>query len=461
MEKIIKDRKKIWKGVIKFGCVLVFVYLSMSVYFLNHFYFGSSINCINVSGKTIKDAETKILNEVDNYSLELDGRNNVKDMIKGTDINLKYELGSKIKDLKSKQHPFGWVYEIFTSKEYKNSELATFDENLLKQYYDKLSCFKNDNVIEPKNPSFEYGENGYVIMDEVYGNKINADCLYKQIVDAILNGKRKIDLDSTGCYENPQYTSKSKEVVDARDMLNKYAASKITYTFGDKQDVLDGATIHNWLNIDENYGVSVDEKKVRDYVKKLASTYNTDGVIREFSTSLGTKVKVSGGDYGWVIDNSKEIKDLIETIKQGQSVTKEPAYKQTAISRDTNDIGNTYVEINLSRQHLWYYKNGSLVVEGDVVTGNVSKGNSTPGGIYTLKFKQKNATLKGEGYSTQVNFWMPFNGGIGIHDASWRSTFGGNIYMTNGSHGCVNSPYYLASTIYNNIEDGTPIVCYS
>ncbi len=461
MEKIIKDRKKIWKGVIKFGCVLVFVYLSMSAYFLNHFYFGSSINCINVSGRTIKDAETKILNEVDNYSLELDGRNNVRDIIKGTDISLKYELGSKIKDLKSKQHPFGWVYEIFTSKEYKNSELATFDENLLKEYYDKLSCFKNDNVIEPKNPSFEYGENGYVIMDEVYGNKINADCLYKQIVDAILNGKRKIDLDSTGCYENPQYTSKSKEVVDARDMLNKYAASKITYTFGDKQDVLDGATIHNWLNIDENYGVSVDEKKVRDYVKKLASTYNTDGVTREFSTSLGTKVKVSGGDYGWVIDNSKEIKDLIETIKQGQSVTKEPAYKQTAISRNTDDIGNTYVEINLSRQHLWYYKNGSLVVEGDVVTGNVSKGNSTPGGIYTLKFKQKNATLKGEGYSTQVDFWMPFNGGIGIHDASWRGAFGGNIYMTNGSHGCVNSPYYLASTIYNNIEDGTPIVCYS
>lgn len=461
MEKIIKDRKKIWKGVIKFGCVLVFVYLSMSVYFLNHFYFGSSINCINVSGKTIKDAETTILNEVDNYSLELDGRNNVKDIIKGTDINLKYELGSKIKDFKRKQHPFGWIYEIFTSKEYKNSELATFDENLLKEYYDKLSCFKNDNVIEPKNSSFEYGENGYVIMDEVYGNKINADCLYKQIVDSILNGKRKIDLDSTGCYENPQYTSKSKEVVDARDMLNKYVASKITYTFGDKQDLLDGATIHNWLNIDENYGVSVDEKKVRDYVKKLASTYNTDGITREFSTSLGTKVKISGGDYGWVIDNSKEIKDLIETIKQGQSVTKEPAYKQTAISRNTNDIGNTYVEINLSRQHLWYYKNGSLVVEGDVVTGNVSKGNSTPGGIYTLKFKQKNATLKGEGYSTQVNFWMPFNGGIGIHDASWRGAFGGNIYMTNGSHGCVNSPYYLASTIYNNIEDGTPIVCYS
>lgn len=461
MEKIVRYRKEIWKGVIVSISILILIYLSMSIYFLNHFYFGSSVNCIDISGKSVKDAETKILTEAENYSLELDGRNDVKDIIKGADINLKYELGSKIEEIKSKQHSFGWIYEIFTSKEYKISEITTFDENLLKERYNKLSCFQNDKVIEPKNPGFEYKENGYIITDEVYGNKINTTCFYKQIVDAILNGERKINLDATGCYESPKYTSKSKEVTEAKDMLNKYASSQITYNFGDKQEVLDGSTIHDWLNTDENYAVSVDEKKVKDYVKKLASTYNTDGATREFTTSLGTKVKVSGGDYGWIIDNSKEVNDLIETIKQGQSITKEPAYKQTAISRNTNDIGNTYVEINLSRQHLWYYKNGSLVVEGNVVTGNVSNGHSTPGGIYTLKFKQKNATLKGEGYSTQVDFWMPFNGGIGIHDASWRSTFGGNIYMTNGSHGCVNSPYYLASTIYNNIEEGTPIVCYS
>lgn len=55
---------------------------------------------------------------------------------------------------------------------------------------------------------------------------------------------------------------------------------------------------------------------------------------------------------------------------------------------------------------------------------------------------------------------MPFNGGIGIHDAIWRSQFGGNIYKTNGSHGCVNAPPYLAQKIFENIEPGTPIVCY-
>lgn len=95
-----------------------------------------------------------------------------------------------------------------------------------------------------------------------------------------------------------------------------------------------------------------------------------------------------------------------------------------------------------------------------MVTGNVSNNTSTPTGVYSLKYKQRDATLKGQGYSSPVNFWMPFNGGIGIHDASWRSVFGGRIYLTNGSHGCVNSPYYLANTIFNNINEGTPVVCY-
>jgi lipoprotein-anchoring transpeptidase ErfK/SrfK len=99
-------------------------------------------------------------------------------------------------------------------------------------------------------------------------------------------------------------------------------------------------------------------------------------------------------------------------------------------------------------------------VEGDVVTGNVSLNDATPVGIYRLKYKEKNATLKGEGYSSPVSFWMPFNGGIGIHDANWRSVFGGEIYKTNGSHGCINSPYNLAQTIFDNINAGTPVVCY-
>jgi lipoprotein-anchoring transpeptidase ErfK/SrfK len=171
-------------------------------------------------------------------------------------------------------------------------------------------------------------------------------------------------------------------------------------------------------------------------------------------------VKISGGDYGWMINSTKEVQELIKVIKEGQVTTKEPIYMQTASARDVNDLGKTYVEVDMTKQHLWFYKNGSLVVDGDVVTGNVSDKNATPTGVYKLKYKQKNATLRGDNYNTPVSFWMPFNGDIGIHDATWRDTFGGNIYMTNGSHGCVNAPYTVAKTIFSNIDQDTPVICY-
>ena len=336
----------------------------------------------------------------------------------------------------------------------------TYDDELLKECVDKLSCFDSSNIIEPQNPSFQYTDDGYMIIDEVYGNKINKDILYDRVINAILKGEKTIDLESSNCYENPQYTSSSQEVIETKDRLNKYTNLKITYAFGDKSEVLDGSIINNWIEINENLEITFDEKKIKSYLDKLSSTYDTVGKTRDFVTSLGTTIKVSGGDYGWSINKNEEVKDLIESIKDEQTITKEPIYKKTAIYHDNNDMGNTYVEINMTKQHLWFYKNGVLVVEGDVVTGNVNNNCPTPTGIYELKFKQKDATLKGEGYNTHVSFWMPFNGGIGIHDAIWRSSFGGKIYMTNGSHGCVNAPYYLANTIFDNIDEGSPVICY-
>ncbi|MBA8983497.1 hypothetical protein DFR98_003288 [Clostridium saccharobutylicum] len=338
--------------------------------------------------------------------------------------------------------------------------MVDFDEVLLKKALDNLSCFDENNIIEPQNPIFKYTENGYEIIDEVYGNKINKDILYNYVKNAILKGETIIDLESINCYEKPQYTSKSQEVIAAKDMLNKYVMSEITYKFGESKEVLDKSIINEWLTVDDNYQIIFDKEKIKKYLHVLSNTYDTVGKIRNFSTSLGKMVKVSGGDYGWAINIDNEMNELINIIKEGKTITRQPVYKQTAIYHDDNDIGNTYVEINMTKQHLWFYKNGTLVAAGDVVTGNISRGHSTPVGIYRLKFKQKNAVLKGESYRTPVKFWMPFNGGIGIHDASWRSQFGGDIYKTSGSHGCVNAPNYLAGIIFNNIEEDTPIVCY-
>ena len=106
-------------------------------------------------------------------------------------------------------------------------------------------------------------------------------------------------------------------------------------------------------------------------------------------------------------------------------------------------------------------KNGSKVLESDFVSGNVSKNWTTPPGAFPLTYRTRNATLKGEGYSTPVNYWMPFNGGIGFHDAPWRSAFGGQIYKTSGSHGCVNLPPAVAKQLYEYVDAGFPVLCYN
>ncbi|MCT8975913.1 L,D-transpeptidase/peptidoglycan binding protein [Clostridium sp. CX1] len=451
---------RIIMGIMIILWVLLITYMGTVAYFTNRFYFGSEINGINVSGKTVEETKEQMASKLQSYRLNLKERGGKEEEIRGPDINLKYNPSRSYKEFKDKQNPYRWVLAPFDKEESKMAEELSYDNRLLKEKIDKLPCFNSSNVVEPKNPSFKYEDKGYVIISEVNGNKVDKDILYRQIVKAISKEETSIDLETTDCYVRPKYTSKSPEIIKVKDILNKYVSSKITYVFGESKETIAGSEINKWLKINENLEITVDEEKVRTSLEEIFSAYNTVGKLRNFVTSSGKTIDIDGGDYGWSINIAKEIQDLNTIIKEGQTITKEPTYSQTALSHNKNGIGNTYVEIDMTNQHLWFYKNGSLVVQGDIVTGNISSNHGTPKGIYRLKYKQADTVLRGQDYSSPVSFWMPFNGGIGIHDANWRGAFGGNIYRTNGSHGCVNCPYYLAREIFYNIQAGSPVICY-
>ena len=459
IQTAIHNRKKPIKVSIICSSIFLIIYLGISMYFSNHFYYGSVINGINASGKTVAQVDKALLVKSETYTLKLKERNGISEQIKSSDIDLKYNA-NKIQVLKDNQNSFMWIFALLNSKTSEMNDVVTYDNKLLKEHFDKLSCFNSKKIIEPQNVSFKYLNGGYVILNEVNGNKVNSKLLYTNVVNAILNGVTAINLDEKNLYISPKFTSTSAKAKSTKILLNKYVSSKITYTITTGNEVLDGSIIHNWLGVNENLEVTFDKNKMDEYVKKLDGNYNTVGKAREFVTSVGATVKVSGGDYGWLVDRTGEVNDLIVAIKGGQTITKVPRYVQTAASHNVNDIGNTYVEINITKQHLWFYKKGKLVVQGDVVTGNVSINDGTPTGVYKLKYKEKNAILKGEDYSVPVSEFMPFNGGIGIHPATWRNKFGGSIYLTNGSHGCINSPPSLAKKIYDNIDVNTPIICY-
>ncbi len=427
---------------------------------MKRFYFGTKINGVSVTGKTTEDIEADILAESEAYILKLKQRGNIEENINGSDIEYKYNLENKIGDLKDNQSAFGWIYGVFNTSDYKLEKKVSYNDELLKKKFRSLNCFKNDNVIKPESAKIEYENKEYVIKDEVQGNKVNKDILYKKVKEALNNKVDEINLEEIECYEKPKYTVASKEVVNAKNTLDKYIGSVITHKFGDNKEVLNGDSIHNWLDIDKNFKVSINEEKAREYVNSLSIKYDTYGATRNFKTSIGTTVNVSGGNYGWLINYSEETETLINAIKDGKKEERQPIYAQTAVAYGANDFGNTYVEINLTTQHIWFYNDGVLITEGPMVSGNADSKHATPPGIYSLTYKEKNATLRGENYAAPVSYWMPFNGDIGIHDATWRSKFGGQIYITDGSHGCINTPYDVASKIFEYITQGTPVICY-
>ncbi|MBU3127234.1 L,D-transpeptidase family protein [Clostridium tagluense] len=446
-------------NVIIFIASILLIYLIISLYFSKHFFFNTVINGVDVSLKAHEDTEDTIRGYVIDYKLQLAERNGEIEEIIGRDIGMEYNEKNSIDKVYPGRNSFKWIISLLKDQKYYVEDLFIYNKDNLKNKINGLNCLTTD-IIEPQNVSFKYINGSYKVIEEVYGNKIIKDKLYENIEMGILKGVRKLDLNETLCYENPRYTLSSYKALVTKNLLNEYVKAKITYKFGSEKEILDGNIISEWISVDKNLETVISKIAVMKYVKKLSKKYDTVGVARKFKTSMGKIVEVSGGLYGWEINREAETEALLENIKLGNVFEKEPIYTNKALYRAENEIGNTYVEVNITRQHLWFYKNGELITQGSVVSGNPNRGHSTVLGTYMLNYKQKGATLTGPGYEAPVTYWMPFFGNIGIHDASWRYSFGGEIYKRRGSHGCINAPIYLAKEIFQNIEEGTPIVCY-
>jgi lipoprotein-anchoring transpeptidase ErfK/SrfK len=438
---------------------IVLVYLLISIYFSNHFFFNTVINGADVSLKSHAAAEEIVRSYIEDYKLQLIERSGQTEEIIGQDIGIQFNKNANLSKTYHQQSSFKWISSLFRDQKYYVDDLIVFNKDILVGKINQLICV-NAVMVEPQNVSFNYSNGAYEVIAEEYGNKIIREKLNEAIEMSVLKGETKLDLNEKHCYENPKYTLSSAKTAETKNLLNKYVKSNITYMFGSKNEMLDANIIHEWLCVDDNLDVVINEIEAMKFVRGLSKKYDTVGITRNFKTSLGKVVEVKGGIYGWKIDRDAETKALIENIKHGEVLLKEPIYSQKSLYREGDEIGDTYVEINITRQHLWFYKDGKLIAQGAVVTGNPNRGFDTVVGTYMLNYKQKGAILRGPGYEAEITYWMPFFGNIGIHDATWRHSFGGEIYKRRGSHGCVNAPFYLAKTIFENIDDGTPIISY-
>ena len=458
-------KKAAWIAACTAGILLVAaggVYVGMSQKYKARFFPNTQINGVDASGKTAAEVQELIAEGVNGYTLTITERNNQTETIAGTDIKLYAEFDGSLEKMVAAQNPFAWLWHM-KQEEYTIGTMVAYDDAALESQIRNLSCLDPEKAVEPVNAKIsEYvSGQGYSIEPEQEGTAVEAEKLTQAVTGAIENLQDHLSLEEADVYKKPTVLKDDASLAEQLDKMNKYAKMSVTYQFGDSTETLNGDQIHAWLIANADGSVSVDSSKVSEYVSEMAKAHNTSNKAKTLKTSYGSTIQVSGGTYGWKINQAAETEALAAIIASGESTTREPEYSQKAASHGANDYGDTYVEINLTGQHLFFYKEGKLVVESDFVSGNLAKGWGTPAGSYPLAYKQKNAVLKGENYRTPVNYWMPFNNGIGMHDAKWRSSFGGAIYKTGGSHGCINLPPSVAKTIFDNISAGTPVICYN
>ena len=293
--------------------------------------------------------------------------------------------------------------------------------------------------------------------------------LEKAVVQAIEGLQEQLDLDEAGCYVQPLYTKESPEVQQACDAMNVYLNASVTYEMGlDTPVVVDKTIISQWVTVDENYVVTFHPELIQEWVTQFAQQYDTAGKTRQFTTPDGRAAEVSGGTYGWKINEKAEYETLLANIESGETISREPVYVEgkTAASHGAQDWGSTYAEVDLTNQKMWYVKDGEVLMSADVVTGLPKGGRSTPAGVYTILERMQNKVLRGNlrpdgtrEYETPVKYWMRVTySGVGFHDATWQSSFGGNVYTYRGSHGCINMSYSDAGKLYELIQVGDPVI---
>lgn len=468
-----KKKKKILLAIA--GALLVLMiaaYAANALHFSRHFYSGTTINGIDSTELTAEEVKEKLAQKTEEYVLNLVGMDGTSESISAEQIGLAFKDDKEVDQLLEDQNSWLWIGEVFTDKEHELQVSVSYDEASLEAAIDGLQCMQEGNYTPPQDAAVGDTENGYTIVPEVEGNQLDRDKLLETVKSAIDCGQTEVNLSDSGCYLKPSVYL-DDEALNARvNQLNQLVSANLTMDFGSgRTETVNGALLKTWVTQDENGNDIIDSAKITEYVSSLAAKYNTKGATRTFRTSSGSTVQVSGGDYGWLMDETTTAQNLSSAIAAGTQGTFEVTYTNSARSRETNDIGNSYVEISIDQQTMWCYVDGELLVETPVVTGDVSNGTETPrGSVWKVKGKTTDYTMTGKidpatgepSYTAHVNYWIPYSEDltIGLHDLTTRSAFGGDIYLTNGSHGCVNTPLEAVRQIYEVVSYGFPVIVY-
>lgn len=443
--------------------LLLIVYVVGIGHYKTRFLPGTKINGVSLGGKTVEEARESLQNAADSYVLILKGRNAVEAQVDGSSLNLTYVDQGELEQIIQEQKESSWISNIGRDNDFQMKLAYAFDMETLQNQLSAFSFLQEENMQPPVNAYV--GDNGqqYVVVAEEEGAWLERETVQDAILKCIENGNTLLDMDEEGLYSTPDRRSDDAELNNQANYLNELLTLTITYDFVDRQYVVDKDVIRSFIAPDESNNCALNSALVADWVYNMAWDTDTFANSHTFTTHNGEQIQLApGGDYGWAMDQEETTAALLQALSDKYSGVLEPSYVFTALDRSSNDIGGTYVEVCLTEQKLYLYEDFQLKCVTPVITGNHSTGFDTPSGsVWAIDGKKYEMHFTT--FDVDVDYWLPFNGGCGLHDASWRTDaeyVDPSYYLTAGSHGCVNTPYDAMELVFETVEIGYPVIVY-
>ncbi len=436
-------------------CLAAVVIFNSKEYFTDKFGRKTFISNTNVSMMTVDEA-VAVMNESRGFNIIVSRGGETKNIDISAAVTREF---SKDEVVECKKNFTFLEYLFGQEKDFKvEPQRSTVNEQVLREVLQKAIPEGTTQTVDA------HFDDNFQLVEEVYGDEVDLNNLIYDLKNGINTGE-KLEYKLEDYYMKPKFTKESENIIKVQKDVDAYMNMKITYKFGENSEVIDWNKLKKHLEYNPDTAVlNMKTKWVRKFVQQLGKKYNTYGKSRKFKTTKDGKVTIHGGIMGWWIHEDETVKQLKKLLKNKKSKAVEPVYRNVAAVHGKDDIGDTYLELSIARQHVWYYKNGKLKMQSDVVTGKATKDRRTTVGVHRIYGKQRDrylGTMAVQGYHTFVHYWMPFNwDGQGFHDAPWRSKFGGSLYKTSGSHGCANLPPSFAAKLYDEVEIGTPVVIY-
>lgn len=448
---------------------LMGTYIGLAIYYHNAFAYGTWINDVYCTGRSIQEVNADLVQNFAYEGITVHDKDGDSYLITTEQINYQFDFVTALEIYQKRQNPWMWIESLKQGDSAKLTPVVSYDRQALAAVLDKIPFLSAESgrSDEEHEVSIIKTNHGYELLNERM-NVLQVDEAKTQIIKAIEESESEIYLEDAGCYQDLSLTAQMQETLAVWEKVESFQQCDIVYVMGNEKVTVDSSVVCDWIEIaedgsfatDEDGNLKIRENAIEEFIDTLADEYDTVGITRQFRATRGTIVTVEGGIYGNKIDRAAEVEYLTTAFQEKRQEVHEPVYTQKAWAQGRNDIGNTYIEVDMGEQMMYYYVDGVQQIATPIVTGNTSRKMGTPSGVNYVYLKQTDRILRGEGYASHVDFWMPVKGNIGIHDASWRSKYGGTIYQTNGSHGCINTPRDVMVRLYESAEVGTPVVMF-